>query len=374
MIPGKNPIKAAWVSGSPVGTGVERAGRGFAGPLLARPDFRKIYFNKSTAHVEVHGPAGTEILPGQGFKRLGKTALLYSLKGKVPAADRYFLDSQNLAFLRLPRACIIVHDLFYLTHPTSRLETWQGRFVYGGLRGYEAVMAASHYSKSCLVNLLGVDPDRIKVFHLSCDQEIFRPAPVDRERLLAGHGVDAKAKVLFHLSSGERRKNFPMLLAAIKLLVRDIPELVLLKAGKDLHPRDRLAAEALVAELGLTKQVRFIGSVDDVRLAELYRACDCFAYPSLAEGFGLPVLEAQACGAPVVTSNVTSLPEISGPLCRAVDPKDVRALAEALRLTLEDGDMRTRLEAANREWMARFSWEPGRAFVKRFLGLDDAGG
>jgi glycosyltransferase involved in cell wall biosynthesis len=113
--------------------------------------------------------------------------------------------------------------------------------------------------------------------------------------------------------------------------------------------------------------MRFLGPVEDGRLAELYNAADCFAFPSFAEGFGLPVLEAQACGCPVVSSNQASLPEIAGPLCRLVDPRDEKALASALAAQLGDAGLRSRTEAANREFLARFSWEPGRRFLADFF-------
>ncbi len=126
-----------------------------------------------------------------------------------------------------------------------------------------------------------------------------------------------------------------------------------------------------VRQMGLTDRVVAVGPVTDAELAELYNLADCFVFPSLTEGFGLPVLEAQACGCPVVCSNAGSLPEVAGPLCAAVNPPDTRAIADAIRLVLESPGFRADAEAANAEWLTRFSWEPARHFLREWFAQRD---
>ena len=108
---------------------------------------------------------------------------------------------------------------------------------------------------------------------------------------------------------------------------------------------------------GLGERVRLLGWVDDELLDGLYRAADCFVFPSLAEGFGLPVLEAMLRGTPVACSNATSLPEVAGDAALLFDPLDVEAIAVSIRRILEDRELADRLRAAGLERAQRFSWE-----------------
>ncbi|MDB5105072.1 MAG: hypothetical protein JWP91_2761 [Fibrobacteres bacterium] len=357
----------AWISSAAPSTAVERVGRAMTEDLHGDPDFRKVHFNKPSGFLEEQAWGSAPVPIAKGFTKLGKSAFLLSLKGRLPGYRASFVDNQNLAFLAPPRACIFVYDVFYLTHPNSKAEYLQGLVLYRNLRGYEAVLTDSHYTREVLIQRGMVDADRIKVIHLDVDRNHFHPAPVDRPALWREIGIPEKARVVLHVSSGERRKNFPGLLEAFALLSRDMPDLYLIKAGKDLQAGNQALAEAKARELGVGDRVRFLGRVDDARLTDLYRAADCFAFPSLAEGFGLPVLEAQACGTPVVTSNVTSLPEVSGPLCRAVDPLDPKAIAGAIASHLDDPGLRDRLAVPNQAFLAGFSYAPGRRFLKEFF-------
>jgi glycosyltransferase involved in cell wall biosynthesis len=117
------------------------------------------------------------------------------------------------------------------------------------------------------------------------------------------------------------------------------------------------AIRDLVEQLGLIDQVRFPGWVDDTTLDGLYRACDCFVLPSLAEGFGLPLVEAMSRGAPVACSDRSSLPEIAGGAALMFDPFDPGAIADAVTRVLADEALRERLVAAGRERARAFSWD-----------------
>ena len=117
-------------------------------------------------------------------------------------------------------------------------------------------------------------------------------------------------------------------------------------------------------------RVRILGFVDDVDLPALYRNAALFAFPSLYEGFGFPVLEAMACGVPVVTSSVSSLPEVAGDAALLVDPLDVDGLAEAMVRALEDTDLRQAMVARGLVQAARFTWEQAaRQLLAAFDGV-----
>ncbi len=165
----------------------------------------------------------------------------------------------------------------------------------------------------------------------------------------------------------EPRKNLPRLVAAYASLPEDLqrahPLVVVGALGWDTGP-------TLSALRTLGDRAVMLGHVSDAALAALYERCAVFCYPSLGEGFGLPVLEAMAAGAPVLTSNVSSLPEVGGEAVEYADPRDIEGIAAGLRTLLQDGERARRLRAAGRERARQFSWED---FTSRALGaLQDA--
>ena len=150
------------------------------------------------------------------------------------------------------------------------------------------------------------------------------------------------APLVLSVLAKRRHKNGARLIEALA----QVPDAVLLVPGYSTGYEDELAP--LVEEQGVADRVRLLGWVDDATLDGLYRAADCFVFPSLAEGFGLPVLEAMLRGAPVACSNTTSLPEVAGDAALLFDPLDVDAIAVSIRRILADGDLAERLRAAGR--------------------------
>jgi glycosyltransferase involved in cell wall biosynthesis len=357
----------AWITSASPGTAVARVGAALTAEAGRLPGFRRVAFDRESGGLTEREGEGQQIEVARGFTRLGKTAFVLSLARRLPAYRAAFVDTQNLAFLAPPRACLFLHDLFYLTHPNSMAERLQGKLLYRNLNRYDAILCNSGFTRGEAIRLGLVDPGRVEIFPLAVDGDVFRYREVDRPRLRASLGLPEGARIIAHVSSGEPRKNFPGLLRAFARLASERNDVYLVKAGRDLRARNTPEAEALARDLGIADRVRFLGRIDDARLAEIYSGADCFAFPSFAEGFGLPVLEAQACGCPVVTSDTTSLPEVSGPLCRAVDPHDTRSLAAALGAQLDDPGLRTRAAPANKEFLSRFSWEPGRRFLADFF-------
>jgi len=154
----------------------------------------------------------------------------------------------------------------------------------------------------------------------------------------------------------EPRKNHVTLIAAYGRLRREIGlphELVIAGAKGWLYE----PIYAAPAAKGLADHVRFLGLVDDKDLPALYAAADAFAFPSLYEGFGLPPLEAMACGVPVIVANNSSLPEVVGDAALLVDARDEAGLAAALERVLSDGDLRSALRARGRRQAATYTWQ-----------------
>lgn len=265
-------------------------------------------------------------------------------------------------FLKMP-FLITCHDIIryidaHETRTFHKRPSRRGRFYlamdFSGLRKAVRIIAISRYTKADIVSHLDIAPDRIDVVYPGLDHGIFRP-------------LDERASLPFpyilYVGSEAPRKNFAFLLQALSLLKQDrqFVDLKLLKIGNAANgPEDegfRGATMREIASLGLHKEVIFAGRVSDRDLAKYYAAAECFVFPSLYEGFGMPPLEAMACGCPVIVSNRTSLPEVVGDAGLQIEPDRVDELTDALRRLLTDRMLRKSLISRGLDRARQFSWE-----------------
>jgi glycosyltransferase involved in cell wall biosynthesis len=217
-------------------------------------------------------------------------------------------------------------------------------------RRSDRVIAISQATKDDVVASLGVSPDKIDVVHLGpglSPTTAPTPEAALRRRLELGD-----RPVLLSPSARRAHKNLPRLLEAFAGLPS---ESVLVLPGYATGREDLLRARA--NELGIADRVRFTGWLPDEDLEGLYGCSAALVFPSLAEGFGLPVLEAMLHGLPVTCANRTSLPEIAGDAALLFDPESVPAMKEAMHRLLTDAAIRERLIRAGQQQARRFSWE-----------------
>lgn len=253
------------------------------------------------------------------------------------------------------RTLLTVHDLSFVRAPEAAapgLRAYLNRVVPRSVARADHVLADSEATRQDLIDLYGTPPEKISVLY-SGVEERFRPVS-DVEALRAVRARYGLGKGPFILSVGtvQPRKNYGRLVEAFQRL--DGHDLTLAIAGGKGWLDDPLYGQ--IEALGLGERVRLLGFVDDADLPALYSAARVFAFPSLYEGFGLPPLEAMACGVPVVASRASSLPEVVGEAGLLVDPLDVEALADALRRALEDEDLRRALISRGLAQARRFSW------------------
>lgn len=252
------------------------------------------------------------------------------------------------------RHVVTIHDASILDHPewfSARFAAWYRLLLPRLARSASRVLTDSEFSRARLAETLLLDPDGISVVPCAVDGRFVpaEPEEVRRTRKKLGLPED----YILTLGSLEPRKNTAGLLRAWNLLLERRlapPEAHLVIAG---------GKSSLFREIGLSKlpeRVRLIGYVDDEDLPPLYSGALAFVYPSLYEGFGLPPLEAMACGAPVVTSNSTSIPEVTGEAAILVDPHETEAITEGIRSVLEDRSKDSLREAGLRR-ASQFSWE-----------------
>lgn len=231
-----------------------------------------------------------------------------------------------------------IHDLSVLVHPAwhpaDRVK-WYEREFDAGLRQTRVFIAASEFTRREMTARLGVPPERIVVSY-QAPRPAFRPlAPAEAAARLAALSVPAR--FFLYVGTLEPRKNVTGLLEAYAALPpatrRDHPLLIAGAWGW----KGRQLREALLRH-GLGQDVRLLGYLFDDQLAALYSRCTALVWPTLYEGFGLPPLEALACGARVIVSNVASLPEVVGDAGVLLDPLDVSAWTEAMREAADAGD------------------------------------
>jgi glycosyltransferase involved in cell wall biosynthesis len=262
----------------------------------------------------------------------------------------------------LPRAraaalVVTVHDLALLRQPglgTSALRRLIGR-VRRSVRDARRVIADSECTKRDLRALLGVPEEKIRVVALACDER-FRPQPRETARARIAERYDLGAPYLLHVGTLEPRKNLERLVRAyarLRRVRRDAPLLAL--AGPP--GWGEAALRRAIAEAGMGEFVRLIGRVPPDDLVALYAAAELFVFPSLYEGFGLPLLEAMACGVPAVASSAGALPELAGDAAHLVDPLDEAALGEAMLAVLADPARRSELRDRGLRRAAGFTWD-----------------
>ncbi len=256
---------------------------------------------------------------------------------------------------------VTIHDAIPLRLPLyrsgARVEAYM-RLVSSAAQKATMIITVSQHAKEDLMDALHLPAERIRVIYEAAGDEFVQ---ITDEAVLAAartrYGVGEQ--YIFYLGGLDSRKNVPQLVRAFAQLYRQVgnPQLQLFISGNPAKQKGPFFPDPrpVAAELGITKQViyRFVEEEDK---AAMYSGASLFVYPSMYEGFGLPPLEAMSCGAPVVCSNRTSLPEVVGDAALCVDPDDTEALAEAMRKVLTDTTLRDDLRTRSIQRATHFNW------------------
>jgi glycosyltransferase involved in cell wall biosynthesis len=258
------------------------------------------------------------------------------------------------------RKIVTVHDLAFLHYPDAAmpgLHRYLNTVVPRSVHRADHILADSHHTAKDLHELWQVEKEAISVVQGAVDHGFFRPITDgdEQQRVRRKYNLGAHPFIL-GLSKLQPRKNFSRLIRAFHIAREEagIPHHLVIGGSKGWLFDDIFAT---VQELGLMGQVHFSGFVDDADLPALYSAADIFAYPSLYEGFGLPILEALACNTPVLTADNSCLPEAGGPGALYVDAESVESIAAGIIRLASDEDLRTRLREDGHAHAATFTWE-----------------
>ena len=253
------------------------------------------------------------------------------------------------------RRVVTVHDLIYARFPEAHAgirDKGMRVLVPAAARRSHRVIADSQNTRGDLIELLGVSAEKIDVVPLglgSVQRDEALPAQDTRRRFELG-----ARRVLLSLSAKRPHKNLAALIEALAMIPPERRPLLVVPGYATWHEQE---LRERAAEAGVGGDVRFLGWVSGAEIEGLWALADAFVFPSLYEGFGLPVLEAMARGVPVASSNASSLPEVAADAALTFDPRDRAAIAAAIERLLTDQGLVERLRVAGRERARAFTWE-----------------
>jgi glycosyltransferase involved in cell wall biosynthesis len=327
----------------------------FSELVALRPDWRFFFFlddTESLARMSPFQRSNVELV------RMPRANPLVRLGWQLPRLRRRLrLDIMHTQYVMPLQAAqgnaVTVHDVLFESHPQyfQRLFVWRARcLIRWSARRADLLLTVSEFSRGELASRYGLDPQRIAVLLNAVDSGLFFPGE-EGLSILARRSLQAHSYLLT-VGRIEPRKNHATLLRAYGRLPGDPPPLVIV-GQRDFGYHD---FDAALARLPPGRQVLLLDDVDDQELPVLYRHALAFVYPSFAEGFGMPPLEAMASGLPVITSNTTALPEVVGDAGLTVDPFDDQTLAEAIERVCNDALLRQRLRQQGLDRSRQFTW------------------
>ena len=277
------------------------------------------------------------------------------VEGRLPAGDVYHATEHLLPWMARP-SVMTVHDLIFERYPQHHtranrafLRVAMPLFV----RRADAIIAVSQHTRRDLLEVYATPPQKVYVVEEGIDER-FRPAgEADIRRVKERYSI--RRPYLLMVGTLEPRKNHALAFRALAQLKAEGWPHCLVAVGGGGWLFD--AVQHQVESLQLSDDVIFAGHVADADLPALYSGADCFLMPSLYEGFGIPVLEAMACGAPVVCSKVSSLPEVAGEAARFIEPLTAEGLADAVRQVLSHPKMADKMLSDGMRQAGRYRWQ-----------------
>lgn len=314
-------------------------------------DFRRRGAPFAAPHARFHA---CRLLPGALVQKAWTRLNWPPFDAFAGAHDLFHFPNFVIPPLRRGRAVVTIHDVSFLRFPAFA-EDRNRRYLETAMRRTiaraDAILTDSRFSASEIVSLLGVPAERVHAVHLGVAPHMRPPPPETAAAVRRRLGLDRP--YLLTVGTLEPRKNIPFLVDVFEQLAGDYPgDLVLAGApGWKVAPiLARLARSPVAA------RIRRLDHVADADLPALYAGSDCFLCASHYEGFGLPPVEAMACGTPVISSPGGSLREVLGEAARLLDPADPRAWADRIRELLESRAEREAAIAAGRTRSARYTW------------------
>ncbi len=313
------------------------------------------YIAKPGAESQLAAGIRTRRVSANPFRRLGFDL---PLRMRADHPDLLHVQYTGPLLAKVPLV-VSVHDVSYLEHPQyfTRFRSRQLRItVRRTVESAAAVLTPSEFSRDAILSHYAIDPGKVVVVP-NAVSPIFRAV----ERQVAASAVERKfhirAPFVLMVGDLQPRKNHRGLLRAFENVIRATPQLAhrLVFVGKETWYSKEL--HRAVSSSVIRDRVDFTGFIEDADLVHFYNACDLLVFPSFYEGFGLPILEAMACGRAVACSRVTAMPEVADGAGILFDPDSTDEMSRAIFDVLRDAELRARLERLGSQRAAQFSWE-----------------
>lgn len=314
------------------------------------------YISEDVAPANIPARFATRFVARNPFLRLG-----YDLSRRAREDRPDVLHVQYTAPIACPVPVVAtVHDVSFLEHPEyfPRARAWQLRqTVRRTVMSAARILTGTEYVRCSILKVYGdVEEDKVVVAPLAAAPEL-RPTSQTAAAANVRERFGIRAPFVLTVGDIQPRKNHIGLIRAFASLVRSFPQLKheLVIAGQETWFAEPVKSAAHAS--GVEDRIRFCGFVSDPDLLQLYNACDLFIFPSYYEGFGLPVLEAMACGRAVVCANTTALPEVADGAAILFDPYVTDEIVRAMKDVLLDAELRGRMERLGLQRAANFSWQ-----------------
>lgn len=327
---------------------------------IARIDRKNQYFLYYSSEPK-------KLIESPNFKHIVKPWPMYWTQTRLPfllfqnRPDALFMPIQTLPFI-IPfglKTIITIHDLAFLMYPETFPASDKIKhkvFAWHAIKRADKIIAVSESTRNDIIKFYNVDPEKINVVHHGYDQKLFRPFQNQNDCAIIEQ-VKTKYNItkpyLLYVGALQPRKNILGLVKAFKLLNKCDYQLVI--AGGKAWLYEELFE--YIKKSSIKNSVILTGRFETEELPALIWGAEVFILPSFYEGFGLPIIEAMACGTPVITSNISSLPEVAGGQAILIDPNKPEQIAEAIRRVLEDKDLKQKMIKDGFENIKRFSWE-----------------
>ena len=299
----------------------------------------------------------------------------------LPIPYRFFFGGADVThffnflippFVKGKKVCTI-HDLAFRAYPETvakRTRMLLSKQLGRTVKRADSIVVVSEFTKRELIKYYPeTDPERVYVVYNGVDLKFFYPREFTErtQEVLGAYGLE-KGNYFFYLGTIEPRKNLARAIEGYAVALKrarergeELPPFVL--GGKCGWYYDEILSKA--GELGIVDKVKFIGYVDRPSMVELYSHCSAFVFPSLYEGFGIPVAEAMACGAPVITADAASLPEVGGDAAIYCDPLSVESISHAFERAYFDTELSKKCAEMGPAQAAKFTWESAAKALNR---------
>lgn len=323
-------------------------------PVLSQPTGIGVYANailpdlQSLSHILISG--GSPASHAERYTRFAWTQIHLPSVARRNRASLIFTPAPEgyLGQQSIPQV-MMVHDLRPLSHPQLTLQSFYfNAWVPSLLRQAKHLLTNSNYTASEILRLTGINEQKLTVIPLGYDSSLYKPSQDSLNSL--------DRPYILHVGQAYPHKNIGRLICAFALVRAQHPDLQLVLVGKSLG-RESQRIVHLISQLQLDSHVLFKHYVPREELPALYQQAIAFVYPSLWEGFGLPILEAMACGTPVITSYGSGTEEIASNCALLVNPHSIYSIADAINMLVINPALRARLHELGNQHVRAFSWK-----------------